>query len=280
MSAIKAVVFDWAGTMVDFGSCAPVRALKAVFAEAGAPVEDDRVRRYMGMAKRAHVEAMLSEPEIGEAWRAARGRGWSEADVDGLMAKLEPAMRREAEATAALIPGALEALAMLRARDIQVGSTTGYTRPMMAGILPLAAAQGYEPEVVVCAGETRAGRPAPLMIWKALVELGSWPTDAAVVVDDAAVGVAAGRNAGCWSIGLAGSGNGVGLPLDDYLALAQDDRAARLAEAAEAHEAAGADIVLESIADLSHGLAIIEARIAQGGKPGGSDCVCIPPVRV
>ena len=280
MSAIKAVVFDWAGTMVDFGSCAPVRALKAVFAEAGAPVEDDQVRRYMGMAKRAHVEAMLSEPEIGEAWRAARGRGWSEADVDGLMAKLEPAMRREAEATAALIPGALEALAMLRARDIQVGSTTGYTRPMMAGILPLAAAQGYEPEVVVCAGETRAGRPAPLMIWKALVELGSWPTDAAVVVDDAAVGVAAGRNAGCWSIGLAGSGNGVGLPLDDYLALAQDDRAARLAEAAEAHEAAGADIVLESIADLSHGLAIIEARIAQGGKPGGSDCVCIPPVRV
>lgn len=279
MGAIKAVVFDWAGTMVDFGSCAPVRALKDVFAEAGAPVEDDQVRRYMGMAKRAHVEAMLSEPEIGEAWRAARGRGWSEADVDGLMVELEPAMRREAEATAALIPGALEVLALLRARDIQVGSTTGYTRPMMAGILPLAAAQGYAPEVVVCAGETRAGRPAPLMIWKALIELGAWPTDATIVVDDAAVGVAAGRNAGCWSIGLAGSGNGVGLPLDDYLALAPDDRAARLAKAAGAHEAAGADIVLESVADLSRGLAIIEARIAQGGKPGGSECVCIPPVR-
>lgn len=279
MGAIRAVVFDWAGTMVDFGSCAPVRALKAVFAEAGTPVEDDQVRRYMGMAKRAHVEAMLSEPGIGEAWRAAQGRGWNEADVDGLMAELEPAMRREAEATATLIPGALEALEMLRARDIHVGSTTGYTRTMMGGILPLAAAQGYAPEVVVCAGETRAGRPAPLMIWKALVELGAWPTDAAVVVDDAAVGVAAGRNAGCWSIGLAGSGNGVGLPLEDYLALAPVERAARLAEAAEAHEAAGADIVLESVADLSHALAIIEARIAQGGKPGGSECVCIPPVR-
>ncbi|MNU30074.1 Phosphonoacetaldehyde hydrolase [compost metagenome] len=279
MGAIKAVVFDWAGTMVDFGSCAPVRALTAVFAEAGVGVQAEQVRRHMGMAKRAHVEAMLAEPLIDDAWRAARGRGWTTADVDDLMIALEPAMRREAEATAALIPGALEALALMQARDIRVGSTTGYTRAMMEGILPQAAAQGYAPEAVICAGETRVGRPAPLMIWKALVELGAWPTDCAVAVDDAAVGVAAGRNAGCWSVGLAGSGNGVGLPLDAYRALSPAEREARLMLAAEAHEAAGADIVIESVADLSHALAIIEARIAQGGKPGEAACVRIPPIR-
>ncbi|UQV19036.1 hypothetical protein MU852_04005 [Brevundimonas albigilva] len=117
------------------------------------------------------------------------------------------------------------------------------------------------------------------MIWKALVELGAWPTDAAVVVDDAAVGVEAGRNAGCWSVGLAGSGNGVGLPLADYLDLSPQDRATRLAEAAEAHEAAGADVVIESVAQLSQALAIIDDHVARGLKPGQADCVCIAPVR-
>lgn len=280
MSAIKAVVFDWAGTMVDFGSCAPVRALKTVFADASVPVDDGPVRRSMGMAKRAHVIAMLSEAEIGEAWKTAKGAAWTEADVDVLMEALEPAMQREAEATAGLIPGALDALEALEAKGISVGSTTGYTRTMMSGILPRAAAQGYEPATVVCAGETREGRPAPLMIWKALVELGAWPTDAAVVVDDAAVGVEAGRNAGCWSVGLAGSGNGVGLSLDEYEALEPQDRAARLTLAAEAHVAAGADVVIESVAYLSQALAMIEDRIAEGFKPGGADCACIAPVQV
>ena len=32
---VKAVVFDWAGTMVDFGCMAPVEALIEVFAKEG-----------------------------------------------------------------------------------------------------------------------------------------------------------------------------------------------------------------------------------------------------
>lgn len=275
MSAIKAVVFDWAGTMVDFGSCAPVRAMQSVFGAAGVTVENAIVRRYMGTAKRDHVVSMLSEPTIGAAWLATKGETWTEADVDALMVALEPAMQREAEATAELIPGAKEALDLLKTRGISVGSTTGYTRTMMAGILPRAAAQGYEPEAVICAGETREGRPAPLMIWKALVEMGAWPTDRTIVVDDAAVGVAAGRHAGCWSVGLSGSGNGVGLPLVDYLALGCDDRTARLSEAAEAHERAGADIVIESVADLSRALDMIEDWIAEDREPGAMGCTVL-----
>lgn len=278
MSAIKAVVFDWAGTIVDFGSCAPVRAMQSVFGAVGVAVDDATVRRYMGTAKRDHVVSMLSEPAIGAAWQEAHGHAWTEADVDALMVALEPAMQREAEATARLIPGAAEAIALLKAREMGIGSTTGYTRTMMEGILALAAGQGYAPEVVVCAGETRVGRPAPLMIWKALVELGAWPTDRTVVVDDAAVGVEAGRNAGCWSIGLAGSGNGVGLPLGEYRALDAETRAARLAEAAEAHETAGADVVIESVADLSRAIDMIEGWIAENRLPGSVACVRVAPV--
>ncbi|KTE14049.1 phosphonoacetaldehyde hydrolase [Sphingopyxis sp. H115] len=269
---IAAVLFDWAGTMVDFGSRAPVAAMQRVFTAAGVPVSDAVVRRYMGQAKREHVEAMLAEEDVAARWQQAHGSEWTSADVDRLMDELEPAMAAEAVATAALIPGALDTLAALRARGIRVGSTTGYTRTMMAGIVPRAAEQGYAPEVIVCAGETAAGRPAPLMLWKALVEMGVWPACRAVAIDDANVGIEAGRHAGCWTVGVAASGNGMGLSLADYAALSDDERMARLRGVAEGFAAAGADVVVPSVADLSQALDIIEARIATGLRPGDEEC--------
>jgi phosphonoacetaldehyde hydrolase len=138
---------------------------------------------------------------------------------------------------------------------------------MMAAIAPQAAQQGYAPDVIVCAGETAAGRPSPLMLWKVLVELGAWPAHACVKVDDAEVGIVEGRGAGCWTVGIAGSGNQVGLSAEAYAALAPDDRAQRLARAGEALLAAGAHFVIPTVADLPGVLDQIEARLAQGGRP-------------
>ena len=47
---VKAVIFDWAGTMVDFGCLAPVRALQAVLLDEGVDASEADVRRDMGMA--------------------------------------------------------------------------------------------------------------------------------------------------------------------------------------------------------------------------------------
>lgn len=268
-SPIAAVLFDWAGTMIDFGSRAPVMAMRRVFDEAGVQVEEPVVRRYMGKAKREHVVAMLSEPAIVQRWRAARGADWTEADVDELMLRLEPAMQECAALCRELIPGAVEAFEMLRARGIRVGSTTGYTRTMMADIIPAAVQQGYAPEVIVCAGETAQGRPAPLMLWKALVEMGVWPAENCIAVDDAPVGIEAARHAGMWSVGLAGSGNGVGLDHASFTALPAEEKAERMRAVTAEFTAARADFVIESVADLDLAIAAASRGIAQGSKPGG-----------
>ena len=63
-------------------------------------------------------------------------------------------MAAAAAESAQLIPGAATVAADLKALGVRIGSGTGYTRAMMAPILSAAAAQGYAPEVVVCAGET------------------------------------------------------------------------------------------------------------------------------
>lgn len=275
-SPVAAVLFDWAGTMIDFGSRAPVMAMERVFTEAGVEVEEPVIRRYMGKAKREHVIAMLTEPAIAARWREVKGADWGEAEVDALMERLEPAMQECAAVCRELIPGAAEAFEMLRARGIRVGSTTGYTRTMMADIIPAAADQGYTPEVIVCAGETAQGRPAPLMLWKALVEMGVWPAAACIAVDDAPVGIEAGRHAGMWTVGLAGSGNGVGLDHAAFTALSPEERAERMKSVVAEFSAAAADFVIESVARLDLAVAAIGKALERGEVPGAAPTRFLP----
>ncbi|HEY1448630.1 MAG TPA: phosphonoacetaldehyde hydrolase [Caulobacteraceae bacterium] len=268
--AIKAIVFDWAGTVVDHGCIAPVIALQKVFAGAGTPITEAEARADMGRAKRDHVRALLAMPRVGAAWREAHGGAPGEADVDALHDAVEPMMRESGAERATLIPGA-ERLGSLAERGVRIGSTTGYTRSMMADIAPLAAKQGYAPESMICSGETPAGRPSPLGMWKALIELSAWPAWACVKVDDSPVGIEEGRNAGAWTVGIAATGNGVGLDLAALEALEASDRRRRIDAAGADLKAAGADFVIDSIAGIDPILAEISDRIARGERPGPDD---------
>ncbi len=266
-TAIKAVILDWAGTMIDHGSRAPVVALIRLFKQAGVPIDEAEARADMGRAKRDHIRAILAMPRVREAWRAAHGTDPQEADVTHLHDAVGPIMREAARDCATLIPGALDLVERLAAAGVPIGSCTGYTREMMADILPLAAEQGYAPAVVVCSGETPVGRPSPLMLWKALVELGVWPAWACVKVDDATVGIGEGKAAGSWTVGVAASGNGVGLTYDELLALPETEHRQRVDAASAALKAAGADYVIDSVAGLWPVIEAIDARIAAGERP-------------
>jgi phosphonoacetaldehyde hydrolase len=251
LSDFDLVIFDWAGTMVDFGCRAPVAALIEAFARHGVTLDEPVVRADMGKAKADHVRALLAQPDVSAAWTAANNSAPpSEADVAALMDDLGPLMREAAAQAAELIPGAAATVAALRAAGLKVASSTGYTREMMAPVLVRAAEQGYAPDHLVCANETPEGRPSPLMIYKACAELGVWPLLRVVKVDDAEAGIGEGRAAGCFTVGVAASGNAIGLSQAALAALHPSDRAARLAIAAASLRAAGADLVIETVADL------------------------------
>jgi phosphonoacetaldehyde hydrolase len=255
------VIFDWAGTMVDFGCEAPVKALIEAFGAEGVVIDAAVARRDMGKAKIDHVRALLTEPSVAAAWRARHGRAASPTDIDALMARLGPLMRDQAARASTLIAGARDAFDGLRAAGLRVASSTGYTRDMMEPVLARAAAQGYMPEHLVCSGETPAGRPSPLMIYKACADLGVWPLSRVVKVDDAEVGIAEGRAAGAFTVGVA-SGNALALSLDAFQALSSSERASRIETARQALLAAGADLVINSVADLLPAL----ERAARDGR--------------
>jgi phosphonoacetaldehyde hydrolase len=266
-SPLAAVVFDWAGTIVDFGSCAPMGAFVQLFSRYGITLTVDEARGPMGMAKWDHIRALGQLDSVATQWQARHGRPFGDADVDALYAVFTPLNAAVVTDFADLVPGALEVVGALRARGLKIGSTTGYNRPIMERLVPVAAAAGYAPDNLVCAGDLAAGRPSPLMMYRSFADLGVWPPARVVKVDDTGVGIAEGVNAGCWTVGLAISGNAVGLTHAQWQALDADRQAALREKATQQLRAAGAHHVVDSVADLLPVIEAIEARLRAGERP-------------
>lgn len=267
MTGLRAVVFDWAGTVVDFGSRAPIAAFVRVFADFGVPIAVEEARRPMGLAKRAHIAALGGQPRIALAWKARHGHDFGEADIDRIYQVFEPFSARVVTEHAELIPGTVETVTALRQRGIRIGSTTGYPRAIMQPLLRLAAGQGYAPDNLVCAGDLAEGRPSPMMMYRCFLDLGVWPAAACVKVDDTAPGIAEGLSAGCWTVGVSLTGNALGLSREALAALPADEQARRGGAAAAELSAAGAHYVIDGVGDLLPVIDAIAARLLLGERP-------------
>lgn len=264
---LKAVVFDWAGTVVDFGSRAPMGAFVEVFARFGVDISIAEARVPMGLPKWNHIKALGAIPRVADSWRQAKGRDFADADVDEIYEVFVPLNAEVVADHADLIPGVIGAVAELRARGLKIGSTTGYTREIMERLAPLAAARGFAPDNLVCAGDLPEGRPGALMMYRTFLDLQVWPASAVVKVDDTAPGIAEGLAAGTWTVGVAASGNAMGLSREELDGLDDDDYLDRYEAAERALLRAGAHVVVESVADLMDAVDDIEGRLLRGERP-------------
>src|SRR6187200_1057044 len=160
---LKAIVLDWAGTTMDYGCYAPAVVFIEVFRNKGVPITMEEARAPMGAHKRVHIATIAKLPDVAERWRAKHGRDCTEDDVDAMFADFIPLQLGCLATYADLVPGTLEAVAAFRARGLAIGSTTGYTTPMMHLLLAEAKKRGYAPDTSVCADDVPFGRPEPWM---------------------------------------------------------------------------------------------------------------------
>jgi phosphonoacetaldehyde hydrolase len=264
---LKAAVLDWAGTTVDYGCMAPVATFMQAFEETGVPITVAEARAPMGMPKWHHIQAITRDEAVAARWEAVHGDRPDDSDVDTLYKRFLPLQVQTVEQHSDLIPGVLETIADLRGRGMAIASTTGYPREVMDVVLRVAKEQGYEPDVTVCAGDTPAGRPGPFMALQALIKLSISPVESVVKIGDTVVDIEEGLNGGMWSVGVAVTGNEVGLSAAEYAALPTGEQRRLAAVATDKLAAAGAHYVVDSLADVLPILDLIEARLAAGEKP-------------
>ena len=265
---VQAIIFDWAGTLVDFGSFAPTQVLIDAFAGFGIEISLAEARLPMGLAKWDHIHALGQQPGVDARWQAKFGRSMSKDDVDALYAAFMPLQIERVAHYSDAIPGAVEVLTVLRERKIKLGSCSGYPRVVMDKLLPHAASQGLHLDHAVATDDLKpGGRPGPWMALANVIELGVGELAACIKVDDTVPGIEEGLAAGMWTVGLSLSGNEVGLTRCELAALSPAVLQQRRQKAANKLAQAGAHYVIDSVADLPAVVDAIEARLLSGERP-------------
>ena len=182
---IEGIIFDWAGTTVDYGCFAPVQAFAEVFHAFGMEVTMEETRKPMGMLKRDHIKTMLEMPRIKRLWKSAHGRAVTEADIDAMHDTFTEKLMSILDQFADPKPYVVETIARLRAMGLAIGSTTGYTDQMMAVVTRVAKEKGYAPDFWISPNSVdNYGRPYPYMIFENLKQLHIRDVHAAVKVGD------------------------------------------------------------------------------------------------
>lgn len=250
MRGVKAVILDWAGTTVDYGSRAPTRVFIEMFSRRGIEITEAEAREPMGMSKREHIATIASMPRVQQAWIDRYKTAPSAMDIDAIYAEFLPFQKATLAHHSQVIPGVAEAVAELRGRGIKIGSSTGYTRELMEVVVPLAASGGYTVDAMVCSDDVASGRPAPWMNFRVAELLGVYPIDRIVVVDDTPIGIAAGLNAGAITVAVTKTGNAMGLSQEEVDGLTAHELSTRLRGIEDSFRKVGAHYVIESVAEL------------------------------
>lgn len=264
---LKAVILDWAGTTVDYGSFAPTAVFIRLFESRNVTITPEDARSGMGLMKKDHLRTILARPLVAEAWQAAHDRPASENDIDDLFNNFVPLQIAVLKEYAELIPGLLSVVGELREQKMKIGTTTGYLRAMMEVLAPQARKNGYVPDCIVCPDEVPAGRPYPWMCYENAIQLGVYPMQAMVKVGDTVVDVEEGLNAGMWTVGLSMTGNMLGLKNSDVKALSAREKTDARQKIENQLYQSGAHYVIDGIWDLPKILDDINFRQAQGGRP-------------
>lgn len=249
--AIEAVIFDWAGTTIDYGSRAPLLAFQQTFARYDIALSDAEIRRDMGLDKRQHIRQLLCDPDVAEAIQAAYPQAQADQLIDVLFAQFKRHLQMILPQTAQLKPGVAELITFLAANHIPYGSTSGYDADMIAQLLPLVNAQGYHPQVNITSEQTQGvGRPDPAMNHLAMQQLGVRDPARVLIVGDTVNDVLAAQNAGANAVGIIEGANLLALSQAQWQALSPSAKAEAKTRVRGQYAAAGADVIVSTASDL------------------------------
>ena len=267
LGKLQAVIFDWAGTTVDFGCFAPTGVFVEVFRQKGIQISLAEARGPMGMHKRDHIRVISRYPGVAAAWLDKYGHECTEAEVEEMFINFIPLQLSVIEKHSAIIPELPGALEIIRSLNMKIGSTTGYNNEMMEILTAAASAQGYTADCVVCATDVPAGRPAPWMAFRNAEKLGIYPMQSIVKIGDTIADIEEGINAGMWSVGVILSSNEMGLTPEELSLLGSAELEECKNKVRDRYRKAGAHYVMDTLADIGELISIINYRLARGEKP-------------
>lgn len=264
---IIGVIFDWAGTTVDFGCLAPSGVFVDVFQEVGIEISMAQAREPMGMNKQDHIREILKNKNVSEQWKLKFGKSWNEEDISMLYNQFIYKQLNILKNYSKIIPGLLEVQNELKNREIKIGTTTGYNDEMIDIVSDNAKHQGFTPDTIVCSSDVVSGRPLPWMAIQAAMELNLYPFEQIIKVGDTIADIEEGLNAGMWSIAVVDSSNEMGLSLEEFNNLTKEELDLKRRMIKNKFQKAGAHAVINKISELIVVIDYINEHLNNNIKP-------------
>ena len=202
MKHVEAIIFDWAGTTVDYGCMAPIYAMKEAFQQKNIFVTLNEIRQPMGMLKVDHIKALLNMKRVQNSFKEIYERSSTHDDIQEINAIFEKNIFSILHDHATLINGMLTVQDYLHHHQINIGSTSGYTKKMLDIVADGAAKQGYFPDFMIASDQVKQGRPYPYMLHQNLAALDIKDTRNVIKVGDTIIDILEGycmQGAGLWA---------------------------------------------------------------------------------
>lgn len=257
---ISAVIFDWAGTTVDYGCFAPVQAFMEIFQSYGIHVTMEETRKPMGLLKWDHIKTMLEMPDIKSQWIKRYGKEPTDKDVDAMHIQFTSSLLKILDQFVDIKPYVLETIQELRNMGIRIGSTTGYTDEMMQIVVSKARENGYSPDFWITPNQVNNyGRPYPYMIFENMKALHIPSVSEVIKVGDTISDIKEGTAAGVISVGILEGSSLMALTQHEYEQLSETEKAERKKQLTKEYGDAGASYVISHMGELPALIKKIEA---------------------
>ena len=173
-SNIEAIVFDLAGTLIDFGSLAPSQVLIELFDRFGIKITRKQAIGPMGIEKRAHIKALLTTRKINSQWKKKFKSKPTDKDIDKLFKLFNPELKKIINKHSKFISGSKKTLDFIKNKKIKIGINTGYSEEILNVILPELKKQRFIPDVSYSSSYTKIGRPSaeglPIFVYEELYD--------------------------------------------------------------------------------------------------------------
>ena len=224
---IKALIFDWAGTVIDYGSFSPVNVFLSIFSKKGVEITVEEARKPMGMLKYDHIKEILAFSRVRDKWKEIYGKEPEKSDIDELYKSFEPAV--------------LEII-------------DKYSKPFgnNAEIIEKLKNKGY-----------KIGRPYPYMIFQNLIKLEIMNVKEAVKIGDTIVDIEEGRNAGVWSVGVIEGSSLSGLSEEEFDSLSAEEKKALRIKVKNEYFKAGAHYTIDNLSEIFNIIELINIRLGK-----------------
>ena len=205
MLPIDLAVFDLMGTVVNDAG-AMENALKGVLTHYSVPFTQADLGAMRGAGKTAAFSAL-----VGRTIGAGKGPEWSQSLAGEMYVTFKQMLQEEyAKVPTQEIPGAEATMRWLRERGVKVAATSALDTDLSEPMLEqLGWAEGLF-DCKVSTEEVPQGRPAPYMIFLAMMRTGTVDVRRVAAVGDTPVDLKAGSNAGAgWVIGVLSGAHGL-----------------------------------------------------------------------